>query len=54
MHGDDSIVVARETSALDEVAVDKYAEKDLAYTAHEGVDILDTGAEDNADIATKA
>jgi hypothetical protein len=54
MHKDDSIDIARRPSTPDEVPVEKYAEKDIAYQADNGVVVLDTVGEDNADVATKA
>jgi hypothetical protein len=54
MNKDDSIDIARRPSTPDEVPVEKYAEKDIAYPVDNGVVVLDTVGEDNADIATKA
>jgi hypothetical protein len=54
MNKDDSIDIARRPSTPDEVPVEKYDEKDIAYPADTGVVVLDTVREDNADIATKA
>ena len=54
MNKDDSIDIARRPSTPDEVPVEKYAEKDMAYPGDDGVVVLDTVGEDNADIATKA
>jgi hypothetical protein len=49
MNKDDSIDIARRPSTPDEIPVEKYGEKDIAYSP-ESVVVL----EDNADIATKA
>jgi hypothetical protein len=54
MSKDDSIDIARRASTPDEVPVEKYAEKDIADPADNGVVVLDTVGEDNADVATKA
>lgn len=54
MNRDDSIDIARRPPTPDEVPVEKYAEKDIAYQADNGVVVLDTVGEDNADVATKA
>jgi len=53
MNRDDSIDIARRSPTPDE-PVEKYAEKDIAYQADDGVVVLDTVGEDNADITTKA
>jgi hypothetical protein len=54
MNKDDSVDIARRPSTPDEVPVEKYDEKDIAFPADTGVVVLDTVREDNADIATKA
>jgi hypothetical protein len=54
MNRDDSIDIARRPATPEEVPVEKYSEKDIAYPAGDGVTVLDTLCEDNADVVTKA
>lgn len=49
MDKDDSIDIARRPATPTEVPVEKYAEKDIPYSA-DNVTVL----EDNSDVATKA
>ena len=53
MNNSDSIDISRRPPTPEEVPVEKYNEKDV-YGTGDAVTVLATGAEDTADIQTKA